>query len=51
MKTILYVFMALLMSASFTSCTADSITEEVQTQSTQGEDGEIEEEDDDGTGN
>ncbi len=39
------------MSANFTSCTPTALTEQVETQNTGGEDGEVEDEDDDGSGN
>lgn len=50
MKTILYLMITLFMSASITSCTPTSLAEQTETQNTGGEDGQIEEEDDDGTG-
>ncbi len=49
MKTIFYILIALFMGTNFTSCTTDSLaeTEELHTNvvATEGEDGEIEDED------
>ena len=51
MKTIFYLFIVLFMSANFTSCTPTSLTENSTEQSTGGEDGEVEDDEDDDGGN
>ncbi len=56
MKTLLYLMIALFMSANITSCTPTALTDstqhsQAQAQDTGGEDGEVEEEEDDGSGN
>ncbi len=52
MKTIFYILIALFMTASFTSCTADSITDNSEIApeelATTGEDGQVEHEDEGG---
>lgn len=50
MKTIFYIMIVLCMGANFTSCTPDAITNQVEEVATEGDDGEIGGEDDDGTG-
>ncbi len=52
MKTIFYILIALFMSTTFTSCTADSVSDNVELSveevATTGEDGHYEDEDEGG---
>jgi hypothetical protein len=50
MKSIFYIVMVLFLSANFTSCTSEALTDEVEEVAIVGEDGELGGEDDDGTG-
>ena len=49
MKTLLYTIVILFAGLNLTSCTPEEITEEIEQNSTVGEDGDVGEEDDDGT--
>ena len=51
MKYLFLILVALFTSYSFTSCTPEAFNEQIELSPTEGDDGEVEDEDDDGTGN